>query len=85
MEAYLHRVLGIYETRAAADAASVDLVRLGVAPENVKVLEPGLAGAMPEAPADSDDVLKEMFRQGAIGTALGTLAGAAGTAWARRR
>ena len=80
MEKYLHRIVGVYETRAAADAVSLQLVRRGMPADDVKILEPGRAGDPPEAQADSDDVLKEMLREGAIGTAVGTLAGAAGTA-----
>lgn len=79
MENYLHRVLGLYATRAAAQSASDQLVQRGMRPENVKILEPGRDGADPDAKADSDDVLKEVLREGAIGTAVGTLVGAAGT------
>ncbi|MEO8598679.1 MAG: hypothetical protein ABI656_02495 [bacterium] len=78
MEKYLHRVLGLYATRAAAESASDQLVQRGMSLENVTILEPGGNGGS-EASADSDDVLKEMLREGAIGTAVGTLAGAAGT------
>lgn len=79
MEKYLHRVLGLYATRATAQSASDQLVQRGMLPENVKILESGRDGAGQETKADSDDVLKEMLREGAIGTAVGTLAGAAGT------
>lgn len=80
MEKYLHRVLGLYATRAAAEAASDRLVECGMPPENVTILEPGSSSSSSgEARPDSDDVLKEMLREGAIGTAVGTLAGAAGT------
>lgn len=77
MEKYLHRVLGLYATRAAAESARDRLVQRGLPPEKVKILESRRDGA--ETKADSDDVLKEVLRQGAIGTAVGTLAGAAGT------
>jgi hypothetical protein len=79
MESNLHRVLGNNEKRAAAHALSVRHVQLGLPPENVKILEPGRPDAPQDGQADSDDVLKEMLREGAIGTAVGTLAGAAGT------
>ncbi len=79
MEKYLHRVLGIYATRAAAESASAQLIEHGMLAENVKILEPGSGNDDGEARADSDDVLKEVLREGAIGTAVGTLAGAAGT------
>ncbi|NMM36561.1 MAG: hypothetical protein HHJ09_03475 [Glaciimonas sp.] len=79
MKNYLHRVLGIYATRTAAESASARLIERGMLAENVKILEPGSSSGGDDAKADSDDVLKEMLREGAIGTAVGTLAGAAGT------
>lgn len=80
MENYLHRVLGIYETRAAAEAALDRLVQRGLPRDKARLLEPGRSRENEDAIADSDDVLKEVLRDGAIGTAVGTLAGAAGTA-----
>ena len=79
MEKYLHRVLGLYATRVAAESAFEQLVQRGLPPEKVKILGPRRDGEDGETKADSDDVLKEMLREGAIGTAIGTLAGAAGT------
>lgn len=79
MENYLHRVLGLYATRAAAESVFDELVKCGVPAEKVRILEPGRGGGNQEAKADSDDVLKEVLREGAIGTAVGTVAGAAGT------
>ena len=80
MENTLHRVFGLYATRAAAESARDLLAQHGLAPEKIKILEAGRDGPGREAEADSDDVLKEMLRDGAIGTAVGTLAGAIGTA-----
>jgi len=82
MEDYLHRVVGIYPTRAAADAAADELARRGLARNRITVLTPRspVATVAGEGRADSDDVLKEVLREGAIGTAVGTLAGAVGTA-----
>ncbi len=79
MEVYLHRVLGLYATRAAADSVFDQLVQRGVPPEKVTILEPGRGDGNEEAKADSDDVLKELLREGALGAAVGTLAGAVGT------
>jgi len=74
---YLHRVVGLYETRDQAEAVRARLIDSGWQAEQLRVLEPGRPGE--GVRADSDDVLKEMLREGTIGTAVGTLAGAAGT------
>jgi hypothetical protein len=79
MEQYLHRVLGIYATRDAAEFAFGRLVQRGIPAENAKILESGCRDVDQDVKADSDDVLKELLREGAIGTAVGTLAAAAGT------
>jgi hypothetical protein len=76
---YLHRILGLYAARAEAESVFEQLVRRGIPPEKITILEPGRGDGNEEAKADSDDVLKELLREGAIGAAVGTLAGAAGT------
>jgi hypothetical protein len=76
---YLHRVIGVYATRAEAGSASNQLVQRDIPPENVTILESGRDVGNAESKADSDDVLKELLRESAIGAAVGTLAGAAGT------
>ncbi len=78
MARYLHRVLGLYATRAAAESARDRLAQRGLPLEQIKILEHGRGGAR-RARADSDDVLYEMLREGLIGTLIGTLVGAAGT------
>lgn len=82
MDDYLHRVVGIYPDRTAADAAADELARRGMPPDRITVLTPdsALVDAKDAGRSDSDDVLKEALREGAIGTAVGTLAGAVGTA-----
>lgn len=81
MENYLHRVLGVYPSRAAADAVLQELVRQGLPQDKLEILEPGSAAGASRLPgADSDDVLTQVLRDGAIGTAVGTAAGAVGTA-----
>lgn len=80
MENYLHRILGIYPSRSAADAVLAALVAQGLPQETLEILEPGVAGAARLPQADSDDVLEEIVREGAIGTAVGTAAGALGMA-----
>lgn len=78
MEHYLHRVLGIYETRVEAQAARDRLVERGLAPDKVKVFASLRQSDRDALSADSDDVLKEVLRETAIGTAVGTAAGAVG-------
>lgn len=80
MEHYLHRVVGIFPTRAEAAAARDQLIENGLAPEKIRLFESPRDAAGKRLDADSDDVLKEMLREGAIGTAVGTAAGAIGTA-----
>lgn len=80
MEHYLHRVVGIFPTRAEAGAARDQLIENGLAPEKVRLFESPRDTAGKRLDADSDDVLKEILREGAIGTAVGTAAGAIGTA-----
>ena len=76
MESYLHRSVGIYLTRAAADAARDQLIARGLPPQSIRILQPGIDPAGPDGAADSDDVLKDLLRDGAVGTAVGTAAGA---------
>ena len=79
MERYLHRVVGLYVVRSDADPVVARLDELGVPPSKIRVIEPGFGNGSPRAAPDSDDVLQELLRGGAIGTAVGTLTGAAGS------
>ena len=76
METYLHRIVGFYPTRIAAEAARDLVVAKGITLPQTRVLTGGPAGVEPDAASDSDDVLKDLLRDGAIGTAVGTAAGA---------
>ena len=76
MEKYLHRVVGLYPSRGAAEKARRLVIATGVAPTRVRLLWAAPAGAGEEAVSDSDDVLKDLLRDGAIGTAVGTAAAA---------
>lgn len=78
MTTYLHRVMGFYATRTDALAARDQLVEHGLPITRLNILEPGTSGSTPDRQADSDDVLHELLRDGAIGVAVGTAAGAAG-------
>lgn len=79
MKTYLHRVLGLYETTAAAELAREKLARGGMQPLQLTLLLPGLDGLRREIRADSDDVLVEVLRDGAIGVVVGLTVGALGT------
>jgi hypothetical protein len=79
MENHLHRVLGIYASRADAEPVFERLVERGIPRAGIQIVSPGQGGIGAEAHADSDDVLKDVLRDGAIGTAVGAMAGVAGT------
>jgi hypothetical protein len=76
MDKYLHRVVGLYSSRAVAEAVRDELLAHDLAPNQIRLIAPGSGAAGPDAAADSDDVLKDLLRDGAIGTAVGTAAGA---------
>lgn len=79
MTTYLHRVVGLYVTRESAESARADLLAQGLDARQLRILQPGAATTGSDAASDSDDVLKDLLRDGAIGTAVGTVAGAAAT------
>lgn len=79
MKRYLHRVLGLYATRNAAESVRDQLVQGGLPLEKMTILEHGRTGRSRETVADSDDVLYEMIREGTIGGVIGMLVGFAGT------
>ncbi len=78
-----HRVSAIYPGHIEADFIRQRLLAAGFVPSAVEILQ-----ALPLKPdvAGSDEVLKDMLVDGAIGTAVGTGIGAVGTAilWASR-
>jgi hypothetical protein len=76
MESYMHRVVGLYTSRAEADAARDLILARGIAPTQVSVLTAESTVAGVDTKSDSDDVLKDLLRDGAMGTAVGTAAGA---------
>jgi hypothetical protein len=76
MDEPLHRIVGIYPDRPAADAARDRIAAAGIARDRIRLLEGASAPLESDAAADSDDVLKDLLRDGAIGTAVGTAAGA---------
>ena len=76
MEDYLHRIVGLYPNRASAESAQDEMLAQGIEPAQLRLLAPVSGGAGPDARSDSDDVLKDLLRDGANGTAVGTAAGA---------
>jgi hypothetical protein len=72
----LHRVSAIYATREEAERVRQDLISNGIAADAVELLDD--LAHVPVA-GGSDDVLKDMLVDGAIGTAVGTGVGAIGT------
>lgn len=75
-----HRVLGFYATVVDAQAVRLNLLAQGLPAAAIALQMPGARGVRQQARADSDTVRDDVLRDGAIGTAVGTLAGAAGTA-----
>jgi hypothetical protein len=81
MDSYLHRVIGLYPSLDEANHARDLVVAGGLAPTQIRVLATGSASAGADSnsgdeKSDSDDVLKDLLRDGAIGTAVGSVAGA---------
>lgn len=74
-----HRFLGFYAAAVDAQAVRLNLLAQGLPAAAIELLMPGARGVRQEARADSDTVRDDVLRDGAIGTAVGTLAGAAGT------
>lgn len=79
MEPDRHRVVGLYPSREAAESACALVVDGGVPPAQLTLQLPGSVPTGEDALADSDDVLKDLLRDGAIGTAVGTATGAVGS------
>jgi len=76
-----HKVSAIYPSREEADAVRQRLIDGGIAASAVDILHDRPSTLVEEG---SDEVLKDMLVDGAIGTAVGTGVGALGTAvlWA---
>lgn len=76
-----HRVSALYTTREEAMRVQARLVGLGFSADRIEILQDM---PTPSATEGSDEILKHMVVDGAIGTAVGTGVGAVGTAllWA---
>ncbi len=76
-----HRVSALYATHDEATRVQTYLLQLGIAAQDMELLNDARPAMQP---AESDEILKDMVVDGAIGTAVGTGVGAVGTAmlWA---
>jgi hypothetical protein len=76
-----HKVSAIYPSRAEAEGMRFKLIERGIDANDIDVLQGPAQVVVMQTPAveGSDDVLKEMLVDGAIGTAVGTGLGAIGT------
>lgn len=80
MDEYRHHVSGFFATREEADAAFAKLVERGLPRDRLQIFAADSAAPpAPPAPApqaESNEVLKNVLVDGAIGTAVGTGIGA---------
>lgn len=79
MKKYLHRVLGLYKTRSAADSGRQRLLDQGLPLSQLVMLQPGFGALSREVCADSDDVLYEVLHVGVLGALVGMVVGAIAT------
>jgi hypothetical protein len=76
MDQSTHRIVGIYATRANARSASAQIQNLGIAPDQISLLEGASTPVGTDSAYESDKVLNDLLRDGAIGTVVGSAAGA---------
>lgn len=76
MNQYRHYVSGFFANRADAQRIRAELCALGLPVERIHLFDAEAATPMPTPPATSNEVLKSMVVDGAIGTAVGTGVGA---------
>jgi hypothetical protein len=78
MTPYQHRVSGFFVKREEADIARSALMHRGIPEQQLVLYANDQADLKPPAPADSNDSLKGILVDSAIGTAVGTAVGAVG-------
>jgi hypothetical protein len=78
MPPYQHRVSGFFVKREEAEIARSELLRRGIPERQLVLYANDHADLKPPAPVDSNDTLKEILVDSAIGTAVGTAVGALG-------
>ncbi len=76
MDQYRHHVSGIFANRVEAGSTLDKLVEQGLPRERLQIFESGSALPAATQQAKSNEVLKDMVVDGAIGTAVGTGIGA---------
>jgi hypothetical protein len=76
MDAYCHHVSGFFAHREEADSTSFLLVAQGIPRDRVQIFDAGMAPPAPTPLAASDETLKDVVVDGAIGAAIGTSLGA---------
>lgn len=77
LESWPHRVSAVYPSVAEAEGLRRELIELGFADSAIEVRH--APAEPPTADTDSDEVLKAVLVDGAVGTAVGTGVGAIGT------
>jgi hypothetical protein len=78
MASYQHRVSGFFVKRAEAEIVRSTLLRRGIQEKQLALYANDYADLNPPTPIDSNDTLKEILVDSAIGTAVGTAVGALG-------
>ncbi len=76
MSQYRHHVSGIFSTRIEAETTLEILVKQGIPKKQVQIYASDAKLPVATPQAKSNDVLKDMFVDGAIGAAVGTGIGA---------
>lgn len=75
MDPFLHRIVGIHPP-GSGRVARAQILPLRLAPRQIRRLEDVSAALGQDSSLDSDDVPKDLLRDGASGPAVGTAAGA---------
>jgi hypothetical protein len=76
MNTFPQRVSGLFETRGGAEVARERLMRSGLLPVQLTMIQPGRNGVSCANPAH-DDRIQQVLRNGAIGGMIGTAIGTA--------
>lgn len=78
MKKYLHKVAGIYSSITVAETTRNHLIKHGLSPEQIVILRPGEPSPDDKIEPEGNAVLKEVIKDGVIGTAVGSGIGALG-------
>jgi hypothetical protein len=78
MTTYQHHVSGFFVRRREAEIARDELIELGLPPANVSIFDNDPTSPSPAPNANSNEALKGLLVDGAIGTAVGAGLGALG-------